>query len=1688
MIRSVATSLFHALALAGALCVIQAGAQAFERSAHADGLSDRIFQGSPLETFMSGKLAAADVPKGAVHAEKEPQSPQTDSRAETQQEEQKADAEPSPSSSEATPAEPVSQSKPRSQHEGSRDTGDSEVTISVLLNRGKELAAQGNHESALAKYALAIGKATEGKDKKLTAAALHGAAQASYDLGNPADAMKYISRAVALNQELKNARARSLDYLLAGRIYLALSKPDIALQSLAEAQKILPMSESAAMPVLLENKASCLLKLLRYSDALKELTRAQSLRTKEGNEIEAARLSIMIGETYVSRSDYRAATPHFAKAKEIYKKHKRNRDLGETLYRIAYVHQMLGDLKGAERIAREGQSLIGSDGDTGAGALPLLVRGTQAYREGNVNKAAKDLTAALRMCERSGNRMMEARIRLTLARVQLDCSRPTSALELAGKALADFRGLSSIGGEASALLFIGKVYYRQGYVQKALEYSEEAVKLGKRIGDRDHTIQACILLADIYEGLGDSESAGKMLRGAVESAKTCSNVRTRADLGIALARYRLSRDQLDKALQVIGTARKGYEEVHDRRGIADCDHLLGLVHEMRGERKEALESLKSALKEHSALWDRYGEGRDLTVLGVHFKNAGDYEKALEHFRKALDLRKGIGDQRGYAANLANVGNILRHQNNIPEALKNLQEALSIYRQLSDRKGEAHVLTNIGLVEAARGTLSAALDHFSQALAIHRDIHDTRGIATDLAGMGRVYLSKGDLQNASQSLEEARGLYNSIRDPRGQAALFGDLAMLSRAQGKTSAALSLLAKARELVACGGDSAGVSSIDLKMASVYEDMHEYDKALKLLRSTLDTARKHQDRTKELWALGGIGVIQVKMEDYEKALSNLHAAARLTEELGLPASRSRDLDFYLGEIYDGFRDYERALEYYQKALSLYQVPGQDEILGQIYDRIGNIYYRIEEYAKAKTFYEDAVRVSGETRNLAMQNRQLIRLGDIASKLGNTEEALRNQQKALALTKDKGDRRTEARILTRIGTLYQILGRPKTALENYREALDIRTRLGDRRGVSENLLQIALVTSILGDFQGSVSDLKRAVEIAQCSEDRSMLWKAYFIMGRSLEGKKRLGEALESYRKAITILEAMEADIMEDSEEDDFIFGGKTALFETTLRVLMKLARKDPGGAYDNQALRIVEKLKAAEFENALSKVNVEHFSDLPQELLIKDKSLKLALRRLNARLAEARAVDHPSQKEIQKLLTERRTKEKSFVELKERLMKEYPAYAHLRYPRPTSLHRIQRDVINNDEAVLEYMVTRSRTYLFAMDKHRFHTFSIDYPGNEIEKDVEALTRPLYRAASRANWDPSAAYRIYAKMIKPVEYFLIGKRSVVIIPHGPLSALPFEILVNSEAHATRRFWSAKDRPSFLVEKYCFCYAPSLSVLSHVRTRKRTRKPGWNLVAFGDALYSEGEKPGERNPGSDRLVAAIQSAARGARGPQLRPLPGTRKEIADIIGIVGGPTQTYLGSQATESLFKKADLARYNYLHLAAHGVLLSGSGKFQQQPAIVFSLYGDKDNDGFLQLGEVFGLQLNADLVVLSSCLTPGTTRVSQSTGLMGLARAFLFAGTDSIVLSMWQVSDDSTGKFFVDVYRNLESKSKAEALRTAKLTMLNNSETSHPYYWAPFILVGNWQNTFNPATNRVNPDRIRFKGISSWRKWLNM
>lgn len=1657
--------------------------------AEGTGPTPTPFAGSMVERFMGGDVPAPS--SWAVEAGENAADPAEDSQGEKTSESEDSPEKPEPSESDVPtpsakepekpePSEPVVEKTAERKPEP-RSAGD-------LLRDATKLLEEGKAAEALDLLSRAVEQAEKAKNGKILAAALSKTARAYRLLGDDEEAVQYLGRSIKMHLEQRNARMRSLDYMLGGEIFFDRGSFGRALKFFDESLQLLPKSEDKHRPGILEHMAQCHTRLNQYDKAVTLYRRLLSEFDRRGQSLEKATVYLKLGEIHVSRSDYPEARADFKRAAGIFNRLGKQRELGETYLRLAYLDYHRGDLKAAGAAIAKAHELMGQNGDPTLEALPLFVSAIEARNAGDVVRAVKRLNQAYHHYHRIGDRAMAARVKLELAVAEFSRARMKAALELSGQALNEFRALSDLGGESTALRLIAEIYLNQGFMQKALEYAQESLAVARRIKDTTRECEARVILATLHTRLGDTDFAAKLLKEAVRDSAPPVPAGTRARVFLALARFRLDRDAAKNALNIVNDARKLFASIDDARGIADCDNLAGEAYERIGRSKDALTHLKSALEGHRRMWDRLGVGRDLTALGVYYKNRADFDKALNYLQEALDLRRGLGDQGGAAANLANIGIVYKHKNKFAEAVEHLKQSLEIYRRLADKTGEADVCANLGNVLAAQGTHSEAQAKLETALAIHREIQDARGTSVDLTGLGRLHLLKGNTEKASEYLREALEISERINYPRGRATILAELAMVEQVGKQPARALDLLKQALRTARDIGDKRMEASVLLKTASVFRDAGETDKALKLLENTLEMMERNNDRKGRLWALGELGILRTRAEDFESALKHLHEAVKLRTELGLPASVARDLDFHLGEIYLGFKEYESALEHYRKALAVAQISGSESILGKIHDRIGNTYYQIEEYEKAKEFFEDALRLHTESRNAAMQMSELIKLGDILSKLSDSEGALKYQLRALSLTRELGDPRSEARVLTRIGTLQQMLGRPRTAIEYYEQARDKRTMLGDHRGVNENLLQIALVRSILGKFESAVSELKRAFHLAQCSDDKGMLWKAYFVMGRALQGKRRWGEALEAYRKAITILEAMEADIMEESEEDDFIFGGKKALFETTLTVLMRLARKDPEGAYDHQALRIVEKLKAAEFESVLSRINVERFADLPQDLLIKEKSLKLGLRKLDARLARLSSSGTADRGKTEKLLEERRAREKAFKELKARIIRDYPAYAGFRYPPAVSVHRLQKDILDPHEAVLEYMVTRSRTYLFAIDKKRFHTYSLDYSLDELAADVQTLLRPLYRAESQASWDPSVAYRIYERIIQPVEYFLAGKKTVVIVPHGPLAALPFEALVTSESHAEKRFWSSSDPPAYLVNKYAMCYAPSAAALSFIRSRKREKTAKWNLAAFGDVVYNDPDGTKELNPGAGSRLPVFSRAGIGTRGDVLAQLPGTRREVTEIAKILGEPAQVYLGGEATETLFKKADLERYNYIHLATHGVLLSTAGKLLHQPAIVFSLYGDRENDGFLQMGEIFSLKLNAELVTLSSCLVPPDRPAASDPGLQSLANAFLYSGSDSVILSMWQVNDNATARLFIDMYKRLEDSSKAEALRRAKLTLIDTPGTGHPYYWAPFILVGNWNVVNRPGFNRMDPGRMRFKGLSTWRRFFSL
>jgi CHAT domain-containing protein len=320
--------------------------------------------------------------------------------------------------------------------------------------------------------------------------------------------------------------------------------------------------------------------------------------------------------------------------------------------------------------------------------------------------------------------------------------------------------------------------------------------------------------------------------------------------------------------------------------------------------------------------------------------------------------------------------------------------------------------------------------------------------------------------------------------------------------------------------------------------------------------------------------------------------------------------------------------------------------------------------------------------------------------------------------------------------------------------------------------------------------------------------------------------------------------------------------------------------------------------------------------------------------------------------------------------------------------------------------------------------------------------------------------YDLYQKLLGSVAHSFEKKSRLIIVPDGALYYLPFETLITQEV-------LKNEEANYLIKDFEISTGPSSSVLCHLKEKRhRTGKRNETLIAFGDPYFGDGGEDALARGEAHADSAAMDPESSGKamtvrglyeqRGFQFKRLPFSGSEVMEIGKLFSSGDKTlYIGEKAKEEVVKQTSLQSYTYVHFATHGII---DQKAPARSGIVLTLGEDSDEDGFLQVNEIFNLDLDADLVVLSACNT-GLGKLRRGEGIVGLTRAFMYAGTPSVLVSLWNINDRSTADFMKIFYEQLmKGNSKARALQLAKLAMLGAARRSyqHPFYWAPFVLVG--------------------------------
>lgn len=972
-----------------------------------------------------------------------------------------------------------------------------------------------------------------------------------------------------------------------------------------------------------------------------------------------------------------------------------------------------------------------------------------------------------------------------------------------------------------------------------------------------------------------------------------------------------------------------------------------------------------------------------------------YSDTAKALEQALTLYEQQNDPKGMALAAFKLGKAYSKLSRFTDADRALHQAMKLHQELGDQPAIGDDLTQLAFIAAWQSAYDKSLELSNQALAIHQTSGNKKGLADTYRNIGYVYQFTGDNEKATDFTQRSLNIATEIGDKDGQAGSWSNLGAIQWRLSNFDQALEHYQKGLALAMETGNKRTQSHIIGDMALIDWNRGHLSEALESFQRSLALGEEIDDRQGVAINLFNIGSLRSDLEEYGEAQDALQKAMDMAKEIGDRGLESACLDA-LGQLHRYLGDYDIALDQLQKAAAI-----AEEI--------------------------------HEKRTLAYELKSLASLYESRGKF---TEALASDQKALALYEELKEKRGIAVTSNDLGEMYISLHKYKEALPLYQRALAIGNELKSSFILDDTYLGLGWIYYTSREMKEAEEAFTKSEALARETERPQSIWQALY--GRSLVYREtdRKAEAAPLMKEAVDLIEKARNEVPLAEQRAGYL-EHKLDVYEDLIGLLV--AQRNSSGAFE-----YAQRAKARSFLDLLTEARINPEGTAAPELQERKKKLLKSLGDTQREIENESESDAPDREKIAQLAKKRNQLEADFDNLKIEIRKQIPRLADLEYQKPLGLEEAQR-LTEEDSVLLEYFLGNTRSFVFVITRTGADVYPLPAQ-DEIAKRVrgirEALTKPeLVYQSSEGSYTKYIllAHELYKDLIAAAASTLKGKQRIVIAPDGILNYLPFECLLRKAPPAGNEDFRTLP---YLALDFEIQYVPSASVLAAINANKAsaTTPNQKDLAAFAD-------------PSEHPVLTAQAGKLRGASG-EYPPLPNARLEVQQIARLFPpANVAVFEGQDASELKVKEAKLEQYKRLHFASHGVVDEERPEFS---ALVLNARGGED--GFLTMREVFDLRLNADLVVLSACSTGLGQRI-RGEGVMGLSRAFLCAGASSVLSSLWNVYDQSTAAFMTAFYTNLKSDrmSKAAALKRARLALIRSKDYSHPYYWAPFVLIGN-------------------------------
>lgn len=860
----------------------------------------------------------------------------------------------------------------------------------------------------------------------------------------------------------------------------------------------------------------------------------------------------------------------------------------------------------------------------------------------------------------------------------------------------------------------------------------------------------------------------------------------------------------------------------------------------------------------------------------------------------------------------------------------------------------------------------------------------------------------------------------------------------------------------------DSAIAKAYALYSAGLY---NFYNGNIKETISLFEQANVFAQQTQDIQLISQIlfyiGFSYGREENPYYGLEKMNLALRKCEYFGYV--RGKALSFFgIGFLHMIVNEKQKALDFYKKAEELFPTDFEWIEKAKLYNNIGVIYEEYGDLDLSEIYRQKAFEYYQKGNYPFGQLATMPSLARIKLLKGDSIEAKQLYNKALIFAKELDDQFHIAIINEGLGNLDFINSNYDSAISNYLKVLqfynDIKIKLPRlENNLGKSFMKKGNLIVAKNYFQIAYKNNEKIKDLLPLTENLFNLAKIHFLEGDTQN-------AIENISKSLYITEKLYSDVTNANLKRTY-FSNIYERYEFYINLLIQKHKQSLERRFIIQALQASEKSRSRSILEKLILSEANFTKDAHPNILNKEKEIRNLLNTNSDKLTELLS-QNTNKSEIEKISSELNKLEYELEEIKAELKQKSPIYSAIKNPEPFDLNDFQQNILDDNSILLEFSLGEKESYLWIVSKDDF-SYIILPDQKVIEESIEKIHKtfdarqPLpnedIESYQKRKFESEAIYNqeilLLSKEILEQITEKIANKRLIIIPDGKLALLPFATLIHP----------LTNKP--LIQHNEIVYQPSASFLSFLtKLGSRNSHPQKDLLVFADPVFSDDDIRLTTKPKNEISLPSVLSLnlrdfrlMDNGKIPRLLASQNEAESIAKIVGT--SQTSVISGFEANRERVLNSDLSNYKILHFATHGLV---DVKRPEVSSIVLSQYdidGNK-NEGFLRLQDIYALNLNTDLVVLSSCES-GVGKEIKGEGLMSINNAFLQAGAKSVLSSAWKVDDYATAELMKLFYQELIDKKlpPSEALRQAQIRMSENPQFSSSFYWAAFTVQGEFR-----------------------------